>query len=98
MSNPSGKSEVPGRRAFLGSCLVAFAANGLVSRLMASTASGPESTVAPSGEVSIENFSAAGASLGTVRAAKVIKSDAEWRAQRFTRPDLAAARDGQGEW
>jgi peptide-methionine (R)-S-oxide reductase len=32
-------------------------------------------------EVTIENFSAAGASLGTVRVAKVIKADAEWRAQ-----------------
>jgi peptide-methionine (R)-S-oxide reductase len=81
MSNLLGKSEVPGRRAFLGNCLATLATNGLVSRLMASTASGPEPTLAQGGEVSIENFSAAGASLGTVRVAKIIKSDAEWRAQ-----------------
>ena len=36
---------------------------------------------AVSNEVSIENFSAAGKSLGIVRVAKVVKSDAEWRAQ-----------------
>jgi peptide-methionine (R)-S-oxide reductase len=31
--------------------------------------------------VSIENFSAAGKSQGIVRVAKIVKSDAEWRAQ-----------------
>jgi peptide-methionine (R)-S-oxide reductase len=31
--------------------------------------------------VSIENFSAAGKSEGIVRVAKIVKSDAEWRAQ-----------------
>ena len=39
------------------------------------------SGAAVSNEVSIENFSAAGKSLGIVRVAKVVKSDAEWRAQ-----------------
>jgi peptide-methionine (R)-S-oxide reductase len=39
------------------------------------------SVSAVSNEVSIENFSAAGKSLGIVRVAKVVKSDAEWRAQ-----------------
>jgi len=32
-------------------------------------------------QVTIENFSAAGKSLGTVRVAKVVKSEAEWRKQ-----------------
>jgi peptide-methionine (R)-S-oxide reductase len=41
------------------------------------TLSGP----AASNEVSIENFSAAGKSEGIVHVAKVVKSDAEWRAQ-----------------
>ena len=41
------------------------------------TLSGP----AASNEVSIENFSAAGKSQGIVRVAKVVKSEAEWRAQ-----------------
>jgi peptide-methionine (R)-S-oxide reductase len=43
--------------------------------------SAPLSGPAAGNEVSIENFSAAGKSQGIVRVAKVIKSDAEWRAQ-----------------
>ncbi len=43
----------------------------------AAALSGP----APSQEVSIEQFSAAGKSEGIVHLAKVVKSDAEWRAQ-----------------
>jgi len=79
MINPSGKRAVAGRRAFLRDCLTALAANSFVARLMAST----EGATPPrqSEEVTIENFSAAGASLGAVRVAKVIKTDAEWRAQ-----------------
>ena len=34
-----------------------------------------------SNEVSIENFSPAGKSLGVVRVAKIVKTDAEWQAQ-----------------
>jgi peptide-methionine (R)-S-oxide reductase len=79
MITTSGDKQIPGRRAFLGASLAAVAANAFVVRLMASTASATPPT---QGEhVTIENFSAAGASLGTVRVAKVIKSDAEWRAQ-----------------
>jgi len=47
--------------------------------LMASTA--PSPALPQSQDVTIENFSPAGTSLGTVRVAKVIKSDAEWRSQ-----------------
>jgi peptide-methionine (R)-S-oxide reductase len=36
---------------------------------------------APPPEVLIENFSPAGASLGTTRAPKLVKSDAQWRQQ-----------------
>ena len=46
---------------------------------MASTA--PSPALPQSQDVTIENFSPAGTSLGTVRVAKVIKSDAEWRSQ-----------------
>jgi peptide-methionine (R)-S-oxide reductase len=35
----------------------------------------------PAQEVSIENFSPAGKSLGIVKVPKIVKSDAEWRAQ-----------------
>jgi peptide-methionine (R)-S-oxide reductase len=79
MINPSGKRAVAGRRAFLRGCLTALAAGGMVSRWTSSTANATPSTQGE--EVAIENFSAAGASLGMVRVAKIIKNDAEWRAQ-----------------
>jgi peptide-methionine (R)-S-oxide reductase len=42
--------------------------------------SAPASAAAPA-SVTIENFSAAGRSLGTATVARVVKSDAEWRKQ-----------------
>jgi peptide-methionine (R)-S-oxide reductase len=69
--------RVPGRRRFLSMGLLSLACSGLLARLVAATQSAP----AASSEVSIENFSAAGASLGIVRIGKLLKSDAEWRAQ-----------------
>ena len=68
---------VPDRRRLLWMGLLSLASSGLTARLLAATQSAPAS----SSEVSIENFSAAGASLGVVRIAKLNKSDAEWRAQ-----------------
>ena len=65
------------RRRFLTVVLAALAAGTGVARTFASTQSAPAS----SGEVSIENFSAAGKSEGTVRVAKLVKTDAQWRAQ-----------------
>jgi peptide-methionine (R)-S-oxide reductase len=49
----------------------------LVGRVAAATLSGPMLN----SEVSIENFSPAGKSLGIVRVAKVVKTDAEWQAK-----------------
>ena len=65
------------RRLFLGG-LGALAAAPLLHRAAAATLSGPLMT---NKEVSIENFSPAGKSLGIVRVAKVVKTDAEWQAQ-----------------
>jgi peptide-methionine (R)-S-oxide reductase len=67
--------NVNGRRNFLRCGMAVLAANSVIGRLAAS------SPAASSSEVLIENFSAAGKSEGTVRVAKVVKSDAEWRAQ-----------------
>jgi peptide-methionine (R)-S-oxide reductase len=67
----------PGRRRFLVIGLTGLAANTVAARLLAATLSAPAS----SQEVSIENFSAAGKSEGIVRVAKVVKTDAQWRAQ-----------------
>jgi peptide-methionine (R)-S-oxide reductase len=64
------------RREFLAG-LSGMAAVALSGPSWTATLSGP----AVSSEVSIENFSAAGKSLGIVRVAKVVKSEAEWRAQ-----------------
>jgi peptide-methionine (R)-S-oxide reductase len=57
--------------------LSALSAIPFVRRAAAATLSGP----APNNEVSIENFSPAGKSLGVVRVAKIAKTDAQWQAQ-----------------
>ena len=57
--------------------LGALSAVPLVGRVAAATLSGP----AVSSDVSIENFSPAGKSLGMVRVAKIVKTDEEWKAQ-----------------
>jgi peptide-methionine (R)-S-oxide reductase len=64
------------RRAVLSFGLIAFATNVWVRNALADTLSAPEQN-----QVSIENFSAAGQSLGVVRVAKVVKSETEWRKQ-----------------
>jgi peptide-methionine (R)-S-oxide reductase len=66
-----------GRRRLLSAGLAAFAANTVVARLLAATQSAPAS----SPDVSIENFSTAGKSEGTVRVAKIVKTEAQWRVQ-----------------
>jgi peptide-methionine (R)-S-oxide reductase len=65
-----------GRRYILLS-LGALSAIPFVRRGAAATLSGP----APNSEVSIENFSPAGKSLGIDRVAKIVKTDAQWQAQ-----------------
>src|SRR6202034_4258424 len=65
------------RRRLLCMGLLSLASGGFTARLLAATQSAPES----SAWVPIENFSPAGASLGVLRVAKVVKTDAEWRAQ-----------------
>jgi peptide-methionine (R)-S-oxide reductase len=57
--------------------LAALSALPFLRRVSAATLSGP----ALNGELSIENFSPGGKSLGVARVAKVTKSDAEWKAQ-----------------
>lgn len=42
---------------------------------------GEQAPPSPAAEVTIEQFSAAGKSLGTTRIAKMVKSEAQWRAQ-----------------
>ena len=65
------------RRRFLTFGLSALAVSARVTRALGATLSAP----ALNTEVSIENFSGAGKSQGVVRVAKLVKSDAEWRAQ-----------------
>jgi peptide-methionine (R)-S-oxide reductase len=65
------------RRLFLIGGLASLASNTIIARLLASTQSGPMQST----DVSIENFSAADKSEGIVRVPKIVKSDAEWRAQ-----------------
>lgn len=65
------------RRALLGAGFAALASSAITSRLLAGTPPSP----AQGQDVTIENFSSAGASQGIVHVAKIVKSDAEWRAQ-----------------
>ena len=64
------------RRCFVAG-LAALSAIPSMRKALAATLSGP----AQNGEVSIENFSPAGKSLGVARVAKLVKTDEQWRAQ-----------------
>lgn len=82
-----GSKGVPGqrirggstsRREFLVLGMASLTAAGMARRLAADTAlSAPQH----SASVTIENFSAAGVSLGKVEVARVVRSEAEWRRQ-----------------
>ena len=81
-SNGHLGSEINGelkldRRRFLTAVLTVVAASTNLARVFAATLSGP----AASGDVTIENFSAAGKSEGSVRVAKIVRTDAQWRSQ-----------------
>jgi peptide-methionine (R)-S-oxide reductase len=65
------------RRHFLWQSLTLVTVATLSGRLSAANLSGPKL----SGEVTIENFSSDGKSQGTVRIAKLVKTEAEWRQQ-----------------
>jgi len=66
-----------GRRRLLSYGAYALAAQGWFVRTMAASPESPSTSL----EVMIEAFSPSGKSLGTSRVPKIIKSDAEWRAQ-----------------
>jgi len=73
---PPGR-ERPGRREFIRSGLIALVVNSMLDKSMADTPALAKSAA----EVSIENFSAAGKDLGTVRLPKLHKSEEEWKHQ-----------------
>ncbi len=80
-TSSSGAQKKPNRRAFLTLGVAAAAAGSFVAKLFAAPEAAAAPAMAPGKEVSIENFSAAGTSEGIVKVAKIVKSDAEWRAQ-----------------
>ena len=73
----AGHQANSGRRLVLIGGIASLASNTIIAKLFASTQSGPMQST----DVSIEKFSAAGKSEGIVRVPKIVKSDAEWRAQ-----------------
>jgi peptide-methionine (R)-S-oxide reductase len=73
-----------GRRRLLVAGLGTLVGGTVLTRLFSSTATGqtprPDQLAAQQ-EVSIENFSPDGKSLGIVKVAKIVKTEAQWRAQ-----------------
>lgn len=69
-------SEVVSRRLFVAG-LGALSIVPLIDRALAGTLSGPMM----SADVTIENFSPAGVSQGVVKVPKIVKTEADWRAQ-----------------
>jgi peptide-methionine (R)-S-oxide reductase len=78
------------RRRFLAVGLTALAASTGITRALGSTQSAPASGA----DVSIENFSAAGKSEGIVRVPKLVKTEAQWRAQLSALSFRVARQDG----
>ena len=83
--------NLPSRRTFLlgSAAVVAIAAAGVFMKFGRGALA--ETIVGKPGDVTIEKFSDAGASLGTAVAAKVVKSEAEWKAllANVPQPELA---------
>ncbi|MFI4890625.1 MAG: peptide-methionine (R)-S-oxide reductase MsrB [Steroidobacterales bacterium] len=71
------RDPVRGRREFLRFGLAVLAVSTVLRKSVADTLFQSK----PGQEVSIENFSPAGKSLGVVRTAKIVKTDAEWQRQ-----------------
>jgi peptide-methionine (R)-S-oxide reductase len=69
------------RRAVFGYGLAAVLAGTLIRRTWSADPAPTPAAPLAAGDVAIENFNAAGKSEGVLKVAKVIKSDAEWRAQ-----------------
>jgi hypothetical protein len=77
LANRTQYAFIGDRRCFLTVSLAALAASTSVVRAFGATQSAPGSST----DVSIENFSAAGKSIGIVRVAKLIETEAQWRDQ-----------------
>lgn len=76
LENLTDDAVLTGRRNAIKYVLAILAANSLVGRAVAATATKPSTQ-----EVSIESFAANAKSQGVARVAKVVKTDAEWRSQ-----------------
>jgi peptide-methionine (R)-S-oxide reductase len=70
-----------GRRRFVTAGLAALAGASLAARWLPAARSATTQAAAPETAVDIEDFNAAGKSQGVMRLAKVVKSEADWRAQ-----------------
>ena len=81
--HPSPNAPRPGRRRFITAALALLAGGTVAARLTSSrsSAQAAELRSALAADVEIEEFSPAGKSLGVSRIGKVVRTEAEWRAE-----------------